>query len=443
MVDAAAAIARFEAELGGIRRQSDPYEHALAAHRLGLAYAETVLGKPEDQLRRALACFDVAASLLDPRFHPVEHSRVLTAAGSVRRSLGDPAKALELFCAAADIASGRVSTDESAAMANNIGLALLERGDVAASIERFDQAVERFDATSAEGRRGRASALHNRGLARATSGRLDDLVAAFADHDGALAAVGFDEAALHHGLVQHSRGVVASTLSTTSPDPAAAATWRLLALDAFTAALDVFVWPEHAVRHGMVSFNLGRMWAAGHSIDDLRQAMVNFEDAVTAFDPREQNAPWRRSFDSLTATEGRLAVSHPGWHRTDHLVALLHGDPEGALRLMRRRLTRWLVLPGPARQSAVIDLVGASARWAEPHGAGEAALALLLTTVMELPVEAQSTVLDALLAARNAGGVDEREALDRLVDRAIGDALNGPQRVFVRDHLVAGGYERP
>lgn len=443
MVDTAAAVARLEVELGAISRDADPYEHALAAHRLGLAYAESVGNKPEERLRQALACFDLAAGLLDPRFHPVEHARVLTAAGSVRRSLGDPASALRLFESARALAAGRVSDDEAAAMANNIGLALLETGNRADAVVFFDEAVAGFDSAGAEGRRGRASALHNRGLALAASGRSDDLVAALADHDRALAAVAFEEAPLHHGLVQHSRGAAASNLAQMVDDPEAAAEWRAAALAAFTVAVDVFVWPEHALHHGIVSFNLGRMWAEGDDAPDLRRAMLSFEDAVTAFDPRAQQGLWRQAYDALTTVDERLLVDHGGWRRSDHLVALLHDDPDGASRLMRRRLTRWLVLPAPARDAALIDFVAAAARRDEAYGAGGAALRLLLTTVLELPVEAQAVVLDALVAVRVAAGAEVQESLDRLVDFAIGEALNGPQRVFVRDHLVAGGFERP
>ncbi len=442
MVDTAAAVARLEVELGAISRENDPYEHALAAHRLGLAYAESVGNKPEDRLRQALACFDLAAGLLDPRFHPVEHARVLTAAGSVRRSLGDPASALRLFQAARSLAAGRVSDDEAAAMANNIGLALLETGDLGGALARFDEAVAGFDITGAEGRRGGASALHNRGLARAASGRPGDIATAIADHDRALAVVGFDEAPLHHGLVQHSRGVAASNLAQMVDDTEADA-WRSAAISAFTVALDVFVWPEHALHHGIVSFNLGRMWAEGDDAADLRRALLSFEDAVTAFDPRAQQGLWRQAYDALTAVDERLAGDHPDWRRSDHLVALLHDDPESASRLMRRRLTRWLVLPGPARDAALVDFVRAAARRDEAHGAGAAALSLLLTTVLELPIEAQSVVLDALVTVRAAAGAEVQESLDRLVDSAIGEALNGPQRVFVRDHLIAGGFERP
>ncbi|MBA2387257.1 MAG: hypothetical protein H0V69_09210 [Acidimicrobiia bacterium] len=442
MADGAlAAIVRLEAELGATRKETNPYEHALVAHRLGLAYAETVSGQPQERLRRALACFDVAATLLDPRFHPIEHARVLTAAGSSRRSLGDPAAALGLFRRAAELAAGRVNADEAAAMANNVGLALLELGDVDGAIDQFDVAVAGFGTDSPDGRRGRTSALHNRGLSRAASGRPADLTVALCDYDDAVAGVAFDEAPLHHGLVQHSRAVAASALADAETGPDRAQAWREAAIEAFTAALDIFGWPDHAAQHGIASFNLGRMWARSDDVDELRRALLCFEDAVTAFDPRHQATPWRQAYDSLLAIEARLAPDHAGWSRVDHLLALLDADPQGAQRLMRGRLARWLPLPTAARDGALTAFVGAALRDGGDVGAG--ALVLLLSAVMELPVEAQSAALDALLAVRAEADENGREAIDRLVDRAVGEAVVGPQRVFVRDHLVAGGFERP
>lgn len=443
VADEAASIARLEAELVATPRETKPYEHALVAHRLGLARAEAASGSSDD-LRRSLANFDAAAALLDPRYHPVEHGRVLTAAGSVRRSLGEPDRALELFARAGRVTTGRVGNDEAAAMHNNIGLALLEVGDHLRAIERFDQALALFDVGSAEGRRGVAAALHNRGLARAASGRPADLVDAIADHDLALEAVSFEEAPLHHGLVHQSRGVAAAAMAAVdlqAGDPDAAAMWREAATASFTSALDVFTWPDHAVHHGIVSYNVGRMRAAGASIVERRQAVVCFEDAVMAFDPRRHAAPRRQAYEALAEAEQLLAIDHPGWTRTDHLVALLHADPDGAQRLIRRRLVRWLAAPLPARDAALADLVRAimRAEWAT----GSGALVLLLSTVLELPLEAQTAVFDALVTVRSAADSSGREIIDRLVDRAIGDALNGPQRVFVRDHLTSGGFERP
>ncbi|MBA3303049.1 MAG: hypothetical protein H0U26_04170 [Acidimicrobiia bacterium] len=442
MADAAvAAIARLETDLGATPKATKPYEHALLAHRLGVAYAEAFAGRPEEQLRRALACFDVAATLLDPRFHPVEHARVLTAAGSARRSLGEPAAALDLFSRAVDVAGDRAGGDEAAAMVNNTGLALLELGDLPGAIERFDAAIAGFGTDTPDGRRGRTSALHNRGLARAASGRSADLAAALCDYDAASSGVAFDEAPLHHGLVQHSRGVAAAALADAEDAPDGSEVYRQAAIGAFTAALDVFGWPDHPIQHGIASFNAGRMWARSDLVDQLRRALLSFEDAVTAFDPRHQPAPWRQAYDALLATEARLAPDHAGWTRTDHLLAMLDSDPERAPRLVRGRLARWLPLPAAARNAAVNGYVGAAVR--EGGDIGTGALVHLLATVMELPLEAQAVVLDALLAVRATADSDGRDRIDLLVDRAVGEAVVGPQRVFVRDHLVAGGFERP
>lgn len=435
------ALARLEAALAATPRQTQPYEHALLLHRLGLAHAEAVAGPPQERLRRALACFDVAVVLLDPRFHPVEHARVLTAAGSARRSLGRPDVALDLFSRAVELAAERVGPDELAAMTNNCALAQLELGDHEGAIARFGAALSAFDPSGAEGRRGRASALHNRGLARAASGRVDDLKAALVDHDEALAVVAFEDAPLHHGLVHHSRGVALVALADSAEEPDVSERWRGAAIEAFTAALDVFAWPQHAVQHGIASFNLGRAWSRSGELDELRRALVSFEDAVTAFDPRHQAAPWRQAYDQLLATEARLAAHLPGWSRMDHLVTLVHTDPRGAATLVRSRLSRWLPLPAAARDAALTGFVAGAIRQGGDVGFG--ALVLLLTTAMELPIEAQSAVLDAFLRVRAAADEDRRDPIDRLVDRVIGEAVVGPQRVFVRDHLIAGGFERP
>ena len=441
MADAAAAPARLEAELGAIPKSTKPYEHALAAHRLGLAYAEAVTGNPHDRLRQALACFDVAATLLDERFHPVEHARVLTAAGSARRNLGEPTAALALFRRADALAAHRVSADEAAAMANNVGLSLLDTGDLRGARQQFDIAIEGFETGGAEGRRGRAAALHNRGLVRVAGGRPDDLVAALADYEQALVAVSFEEAPLHHGLVHHSRGVTAAALADAETDRGAAARWRSTAIDAYVDALGVFAWPEHAVQHGIASFNLGRVLATAESLEDLRRSLLSYEDAVTAFDPRHQPVQWRHAFDSLSAIESRLGANHVGWSRTDHLVALLHSDRTGASQLLRKRLARWSTLPTPARDAALASFVAAAIR--QGGDAGTGALVLILAAVMELPISAQAAVLDAMVAVRAAADADGQATADRLVDRAIGEAVVGPQRVFVRDHLTTGGFERP
>lgn len=436
----AAAITALEVELARTPKELAPYEHAVLAHRLGVAYAESG-GRPAERLHRALAHLDRAASLLDARYHPVEHARVLTATGSVRRAMGSPHAALDLFERARGMAEARVGRDEAAAMANNVGLALLDVGQCDTAAEHFDEAIGTFRTDTPDGRRGRASALHNRGLARAASGRADALEAAIADYDAALAEVTLDEAPLHHGLAHHSRGVAAAALAVAAEEEEDGS-WRSLAIESFAAALEVFTWPEHPVQHAIASFNLGRAWSRTDVTEDRRRALLHFEDAVTAFDPRRQAPAWREAFDALGAVEAELAGEAPGWTRADHLIALLDSDPARASSVVRSRLARWLPLPERARRAALNAFADAALRHGPVQGA--AALVELLTAAMELPTAAQEAVLDALIAVRTAAVEDDRRAeIDAIVDRMVGDAVVGPQRVFVRDHLVAGGFERP
>lgn len=435
------AITALEEQLRHTPRELAPYEHALLAHRLGICHAESG-GPPAERVRQALEYFDQAASLLDPTFHPVEHARVLTAAGAVQRTMGAPKKALTLFQRAEAMAADRVGPDESAAMCNNVGLALLDLGAASQAVHRFGLSLERFGTDTAEGRRGRAAALHNRGLASSASGKPADLATAMADYDQALLEVPFAEAPLHHGLVQHSRGIAAGALADIAADAESCARWRLVAIDAFTLALDVFVWPTHATQHGMANFNAGRMWARGGSTDDVRRAQLCFEDAVTAFDPRHQAAAWGEAYAELEAVDARLAADHFGWSRADHLVALLVADSSAAERIVRSRLTRWLALPLRARAAALASF--ASAAFHRDEDAGSRALVALLAAAMEMPLTAQQAVLDAMLVVRAQIRDDaQRSHADTLLELMIGEAVVGPQRMFVRDHLVAGGFERP
>ena len=96
-VDPKAVIDDLQRQLAATSRATRPHEHAVLAYRLGLAHAESPLGNPAEQLRKALAFYDVAAGIFDPRFEPVQHARVLNAAGAAHRGLGDRAKASELF----------------------------------------------------------------------------------------------------------------------------------------------------------------------------------------------------------------------------------------------------------------------------------------------------------------------------------------------------------
>ncbi|HEX2192527.1 MAG TPA: hypothetical protein VHH09_04995, partial [Acidimicrobiales bacterium] len=80
--DPKAAIEALETQLRNTPRGTRPYEYAAISYRLGMAHAETPIGSPQEGLRKALAHFEEAAAIFDPRYDPVEHARVLNAAGA-------------------------------------------------------------------------------------------------------------------------------------------------------------------------------------------------------------------------------------------------------------------------------------------------------------------------------------------------------------------------
>ncbi len=161
-VDHKAVIAALEKQLAATSRASRPHEHAVVAYRLGLAYAESPSGNPAEGLRKALAYYDVAAAIFDPRFEPVQHARVLNAAGAAHRGLGDRRKAAELFEKAVALFAEGGTENERAAAYNNLGLCRTELGQPEAGVEAFNSAIGLFDAYTEEGKRGIMATLHNR-----------------------------------------------------------------------------------------------------------------------------------------------------------------------------------------------------------------------------------------------------------------------------------------
>ncbi|MEO7442742.1 MAG: tetratricopeptide repeat protein, partial [Acidimicrobiales bacterium] len=162
-----------------------------------MAYAESPATNREAQLRKALAAFDVAAGIFDPRMDPVEHARVLNGAGAAHRALGDRRKAVSLFTKAAELFEGREREDELASALSNMGLVRTELGDADAAVEAFDRAASLFDVTSDNGRRGWLATVLNRGQAHAAKGTAEGLEAALEDYETAEAELDVDEAPYH------------------------------------------------------------------------------------------------------------------------------------------------------------------------------------------------------------------------------------------------------
>lgn len=437
--DRRTVIEALEAQMAEIPRATRPYEHAAVAYRLGLAYAESPpSGNPADGLRRALACYEVAAGVFDPRFDPVEHARVLNAAGAAHRALGDRRKAAALFEQAAQLFEGRDRDAERAAALNNLGLTRAELGEPEQAVAALDEAVDLFDTTTPEGRRGRAATLHSRGMAAAALGTAEGLERAVADYDVARSELDPEEAPYHHALIHHSLGVACSSLANLRPD----ARDQLLesAIDAFDESLTLFTRKAFPFQHALAKHNLGLAHAAVGDIVNLRRALASFEDAVAVLDPRLHADAWQHAYASLSKAEEQLTDMAPGMTRAEHFAALVGGvkRPEREVRV-RERMHRLLDQPEPLRAVAELALATAKLGFEQSRGVME----VELVTVIELPKEHQAVALQARFQAHRSLPSEAREEADRALDQAIGDALGGPQRVFVRDFLYSLGWERP
>jgi tetratricopeptide (TPR) repeat protein len=450
--DPQGVIDALEAQLRATPRSLRPYEHAAVAYRLGLAYAESPAGSRAEQLRKALACFDVAAAIFDPRFDPVEHARVLNAAGACHRALGDRRKAAELFEKAAGLFEDRERDDERAASLNNLGLVRTELGLIDEAVSAFDAAADLFDTSTADGRRGRVATLHNRGLAHAALGTDEGLDAALADYEDAQGDLDADEAPYHHGLVHHSIGSALVALA--RHRPAERARMYDEAVRAFRESLTVFTRLSFPYQHALAKYNLGLALASladlpaedeggtGKArLQNLRRALASFEDATALLDTRLHADAWKQAYASLARVEEQLAAEVPGVGRPDHFATLLATTTEEErAALLRERYYRLFSLPGTARDRALIELALAAVRVGRYGG-------LIMETellfIMELPHEHQEPALRARFQAHRQLGEEEREAADRALDAAIGAALGAPQRVFVRDFLYSLGWERP
>lgn len=434
------AIEDLENQLRRTPKALRPHEHAALAYRLGLAHAESPAGNPEAGLRTALSYYDTAATIFDPRFDPVEHARVLNGAGAARRALGDRAKAAELFEKAAGLLEGRGRDDERAAVLNNLGLVSAELGRLDVAVAACDQAVELFDTSTPEGRRGKVATLHSRGMAHAAAGTAEGLESALADYRRAASEIDPEEAPYHHGLVQHSLGTTYSALGAQRPEERP----RLLreAVTAFGESLLVFTRTGFPFQYALVKHNLGLAWAGLGGTANLRRSLASFEDAVAVFDSRVHADAWRQSYASLERADQELAGRASGLSRSDHFAALLAAaGPDERLALIRERLHRLLALPAENRR-LLTELALASARL--DYDDALAVMEAELSVLIELPTEQLDAGLRARVDAnRRLESEEARENADRALDQAVGNALQGPQRISVRDFLYSLGWERP
>lgn len=440
-VDHKAAIADLERQLGATSRATRPHEHAVLAYRLGLAYAESPTGNPVEGLRKALAYYDVAAAIFDPRFEPVHHARVLNAAGAAHRSLNNRPKAAELFEKAGALFAEGGTDNERAAAYNNLGLCRTEMNQPDTALAAFDAAADLFDAYTDEGKRGIISTLLNRGQAHTGLGTEEHLEAALADFEEARGMIDPDENPLHHGMVEHSVGVTCSALAKLAPDGRSA--FLQEAVRAFDNSLQVFTRTAFPYYHALTKHNLGLAYESQGGAANLRRALASFEDAVVVLDTRLHADAWKQVYASLERVEAALKAEAPGKTRTEHFAALLAvaGLQERTV-LIRERVFRYLASPEPRRTSSLAELARAIGELGFDDG--RKVYESVMKLVIELPQDTQGLSLRAIIAGhRSIEDEDVRLDADRAVDQAVADALGGPQRVAVRDFLAGEGWERP
>jgi len=435
------AIRRLEEQLAKTPRSQRPHEHAALAYRLGLAYAEST-GTQTEGFRKALVHFDIAASIFDPRFDPIEHARVLNAAGSAHRGLGNRIKSAQLFEQASELFEGKEGREaELAAALNNLGLVRTEQGQLEAAIAAFDHAVDLFDTTTPDGRRGKIATLANRGQAHTALGTDEGLEAALADYEEAQGVVDMEEAPYHYGHLQHSMGVAFSALANRKPDERE----RLLqeAAAAFKESLVVFTRGTMPYQFALAKHNLGLAYVGLGGVQNLRRALACFEDTVSMLDPRLQADAWRQAYASLERVENDLKVENPGMTRITSFVDLLASiKADERYALVRERLFHLMALPEPQRSQFLTELDHAVARLG-PDKAKQI-MEDELTVEIELPKDRLEVGLQARHRAHQAITDEEiRLAADTALDLAIGNALGGPQRILVRDYLEGLGWERP
>ena len=452
--------AALEARLRSISPAESPDQWALAAYRLAVALGEDSSPDRELSLHQAAQLLERAARLLDAQRAPIEHARILNAAGATWRALGNTSQAVDSFAAAAALLSGRARDGEIGSVLSNLGLAQLERGDGAAALKTFDDAlgVLRRALTASSGpqeKRAFASAALNRAqaLLALPDGTLPDAAlpdaalpdcvlrdghamgwgpdastAAISTVEEGLAVSSIADAPLQVGMLRHTLGLI--RMRADQPDAAR---------DDFTSALAVFTRSSFPFQHAIANFNRGR---ASEQAGDLRGALVDYETAAQLFDPRLHRDQWHEAATRLANVERQLMETFPDATRSDHIVGLL-ADANSAARLamLRERIGQlWTRAPDVAR-AELRQLAQAAIRLSLE--ARDEVLRATIEVFMELPDEVLRSGLQAQLDAHAALPEPERLAADRRFDTAIQELVMGPQRVRMRDILYETGWERP
>lgn len=476
----AQVVAALECQMLVTPRRRFPARRAVAAYRVAMAYAELPGGDMGVSRRRAMACFAEASEIFAELGMVVEEARARNGTGSVYRALGQPAMAERHFTAALAGLEGAAAASEvagavsavAAEIANNLGLVCSETGRLEEADRAFAQAMESFDCSEVDGRRGWASACVNRGLAAATRGDVDGLRAAIGFYQRVLDEVDASEVPYQHAMAWHGIGVVEMALAggaggaveqvpgeledgglAVASGAEGGATAAIAgevdevgslarAERAFGEARRRFAPQVFPYQYALSCHNLAEVHRRRGDVLSQRRALAYLEDALAVLDPHWFAALRAGISASLASTERRLALAGVPVTRAEHFAHLLAGCDEVERRWwLRERIGRLLALPAGARDDALGTLANALCRL-DPKAFG-VVLQAELQVLMEWPVPLQATALQAQLFAHRRLAPEAAHEADAVLDESITHALNGPQRVIVRDYLRTLGYERP
>ncbi len=423
-------LAHLRERLESVDAADDPDVWAVHAYRFALAQSELATGA--DDLRAALELLERASHILTSARAPIEHARLVTAAGQCHRALGDPGKATALFAAAVALLEGRATPTELAAALVNLGLARGESGQVADALVALDRAVaELAEAAGDESRRLVGAAHLNRAqVHQLRPGGIDD---AIVDYRAAIDQL--DVESVQHGMAQHGLGTALLERHQAQADPQDLEA----AHRAFDVARRTLTRESFPFQHAIATHSCAVAHQRSGGVDHLRLALARCELSMSLLDYRLHGAQWRTVAATASEIEAELEEAHPGMERADHFVALLCTPGEGAdpRAILAERLTGLVGMPDARVVNELATLVQAGARaGAEDFGRF---VRLLLGVLMELPEGVLAAAAEPLAAVRRVEGFDA----DRTLDSAIHDLLHGPQRVRVRDLLEAHGWERP
>lgn len=414
-----ASFERLDAELAGADAVADPVGWGLAAYRLGVARSETATSA--DELGEAADLLHRAASVLSAARAPLEHARIRTALGSCARLAGRPDVATAEFEIALELGCDRFGAGELAAAHANLGLSLTECG-------RADRAVEVLGAGLAfrlgdddEAHRARGALHLNR--AQAFQQLPDGLERAVADYRAAVELL--PPGGLQQGMALHG---LATALLARNESGAA--------VDALHATLGVLGVAHFPMQHAIARHSMSVAYERRGAEHDLRRALFHADVAVRTFDPRLHRAAWTTASNMLDGLCTSLGISTAAEERACSFAMLLQAVDAGERRgLLRDHLGRVAVLPATVRLDELRLFISAVAALDGP----DAVIAAVVSVLMELPDD----VLDDTCRSLAEAGATLGVAVDRSIDDAVHDVLFGPQRVRVRDLLVAHGWVRP